>query len=78
MAAWGEGNSAFAVTSRSGPLQRHGHTSLSSSITRCTRSRFGRLEGFLARTDRSSLRFPEGFLDAVRLHLKVMERRSAA
>lgn len=34
--------------------------------------------GFLRRTDRSRLRFPEGLLDAVRAHLEAMSRRPAA
>jgi DNA (cytosine-5)-methyltransferase 1 len=34
--------------------------------------------GFLGRTERSALRFPDGLLDAVRAHIETMSRRPAA
>jgi len=78
MAAWGEGDQAFTVDVSLWPLAKwrphlvdfldHPAHPLSVRAT----------EGFLGRTDRSSLRFPDGFLDAVRRHLKSMEGRPAA
>lgn len=78
MAAWGEAKRAFTVEVSLWPLAKwrphladfldHPVHPLSARAT----------EGFLGRTDRSSLRFPEGFLNAVRRHLKSMEGRPAA
>jgi len=78
MAAWGEGDRSFTVDVSLWPLAKwrphlvdfldHPVHPLSVRAT----------EGFLGRTDRSSLRFPDGFLNAVRQHLKSMERRPAA
>jgi len=78
LAAWGEDERAFAVNVSLWPLSTprphladfldHPVHPLSIRAT----------QGFLARTDRSSLRFPDGFLDALRLHLKAMQRQSAA
>jgi len=78
MAAWGEGNRAFAVSLSLWPLAT-ARPHLAEFLCHPLRPLSIRAtHGFLARTDRSSLRFPDGFLDAVRLHLKEMERRSAA
>ena len=78
LAAWGEDERAFAVNVSRWPLSTprphladfldHPVHPLSIRAT----------QGFLARTDRSSLRFPDGFLDTLRLHLKAMQRQSAA
>jgi DNA (cytosine-5)-methyltransferase 1 len=78
MAAWGTGKHAFTVNVSKWPLaERRPHLTdflhhpVHPLSIRAT-------EGFLGRTDRSSLRFPEGFLDGVRRHLKNIERRPAA
>jgi DNA (cytosine-5)-methyltransferase 1 len=78
MAAWGEGDRTFAVDVSLWPLaERRPHLAdfldhpVHPLSVRAT-------EGFLGRTDRSSLRFPDGFLEAVRLHLKSREGRPAA
>ena len=78
MAAWGEGDRAFAVEVSLWPLaERRPH--LTDFLHHPVRPLSVRAtEGFLGRTDRSSLRFPDGFLDAVRRHLKSMEGRPAA
>lgn len=75
-AAWGIGGSRFAVDLSAWPLRRkrvplreflqHPATPLSAKAT----------AGFLARTETSSLRFPPGFLPAVRAHLKRMQSAS--
>jgi DNA (cytosine-5)-methyltransferase 1 len=78
MAAWGEAERAFTVDVSLWPLaKRRPH--LADFLHHPVRPLSIRAtEGFLGRTDRSSLRFPEGFLDAVRRHLKSMEGRPAA
>jgi len=78
IAAWGEGKRAFAVNLSLWPMalpRLHLAEFLDHPLHPLS---IRAAQGFLARTDRSSLRFPEGFLDAVRRHLKAMERRSAA
>ncbi len=78
MAAWGEGDRAFTVDMSLWPLalQRpHLADFLDYPVHPLSVRATG---GFLGRTDRSSLRFPDGFLDAVRRHLKSMEGRPAA
>ncbi|HUA27837.1 MAG TPA: DNA (cytosine-5-)-methyltransferase [Streptosporangiaceae bacterium] len=78
MAAWGDAERAFTVDVSLWPLAKRRphladflHHPMRPLSIRAT-------EGFLDRTDRSSLRFPEGFLDAIRQHLKSMEGRPAA
>lgn len=78
MAAWGEDDHAFTADVSLWPLalQRpHLADFLHHPVHPLSVRATG---GFLARTDRSSLRFPDGFLDAVRGHLKSMEGRTAA
>jgi DNA (cytosine-5)-methyltransferase 1 len=77
MAAWGEAERAFTVDVSPWPLaQRRPH--LADFLNHPVRPLSIRATGgFLGRTDRSSLRFPEGFLDGVRRHLKSMEGRPA-
>ena len=73
-AAWNVGEGRFAVHASEWPVQRR-YTSLVQFLkfapkllsTKATR-------GFLERTERSGLRFPEGFLDAVRAHEARMSR----
>jgi DNA (cytosine-5)-methyltransferase 1 len=78
MAAWGEGEHSFTVSVSLWPLLTP-RLHLAEFLDHPVRPLSIRAtQGFLARTDRSSLRFPDGFLDAVRLHLKAIERRSAA
>jgi DNA (cytosine-5)-methyltransferase 1 len=78
MAAWGERDRVFTVDVSPWPLvKRRPH--LADFLDHPVRPLSIRATGgFLARTDRSSLRFPDGFLDAVRRHLKTMEGRPAA
>jgi DNA (cytosine-5)-methyltransferase 1 len=78
MAAWGESDRAFTVDVSLWPmtLQRpHLADFLDHPVRPLSVRATG---GFLGRTDRSSLRFPGGFLDAVRQHLKSMEGLPAA
>ena len=78
MAAWGEGERSYTVNVSLWPL-RAPRPHLADFLDQPVRPLSIRAaRGFLSRTDRSSLRFPDGFLDAVRLHLKAMERRPAA
>lgn len=77
-AAWGEGEDAHVVDRSMWPVQRsrpHLAEFLEHSVHPLSARATG---GFLSRTERSSLRFPEGFLDAVRAHLDGLERRPAA
>ena len=78
MAAWGEGEHAFTADVSLWPIaKRRPH--LVDFLDHPVRPLSIRAtEGFLGRTDRSSLRFPDGFLDAVRRRLENMERRPAA
>jgi DNA (cytosine-5)-methyltransferase 1 len=78
MAAWGEGDRAFTVDMSLWPLARR-RPHLGDFLNHPVHPLSARAtEGFLGRTDRSSLRFPEGFLDAVRRHLKSTQGRPAA
>ncbi len=78
MAAWGEGERSYTVNVSLWPL-RALRPHLADFLDHPVRPLSIRAaQGFLSRTDRSSLRFPDGFLDAVRLHLKAMQRRPAA
>jgi DNA (cytosine-5)-methyltransferase 1 len=78
MAAWGEGGRTVTVNVSLWPLaKRRPH--LADFLNHPVHPLSVRAtEGFLGRTDRSSLRFPDGFLDAVRRHLKSLEGRPAA
>ncbi|MGH3236116.1 MAG: DNA cytosine methyltransferase [Streptosporangiaceae bacterium] len=77
MAAWGEGRHAYTFNVSLWPLSAP-RPHLADFLDHPVRPLSIRAtQGFLARTDRSSLRFPCGFLDAVRLHLKAMERAAA-
>ena len=78
MAAWGDAGRAFSVDVSLWPLTKQ-RPHLADFLQHPVRPLSIRAtEGFLGRTDRSSLRFPDGFLDAVRRHLKSMEGRPAA
>ncbi len=75
-AAWNVGGGRFRVQASEWPLRRpylslaeflqHEPKPLSAKAT----------SGFLARTQRSNLRFPDGFLPAVRAHLKRVQQGS--
>lgn len=72
-AAWNVGAGRIAVDASQWPVQ-HGYQSLEAFMRYEPRLLSGRAtRGFLNRTARSSLRFPDGFLDAVAEHRLRME-----
>ena len=72
-AAWGRKGKVYSTTLSAWPIRRprpHLHDFLQFPVTPLsTRA----TAGFLGRTDKSSLHFPDGFLDALRRHLERME-----
>jgi DNA (cytosine-5)-methyltransferase 1 len=77
MAAWGDAEGAFTIDVSPWPLAaRRPH--LVDFLRYPVRPLSVRATGgFLSRAERSSLRFPDGFLDAVRRHLKSVGRSAA-
>jgi DNA (cytosine-5)-methyltransferase 1 len=73
-AAYNVGGGRFAVEVSKWPKhakRKHLHEFLSDDVALLSRRATA---GFLSRTETASLRFPAGFLDAVRKHLRHMER----
>ena len=78
-AAWNVGDGRVAVEASEWPV-RYKYTSLEDLLTTATLRRLSAkaTSGFLSRADRAKLRFPEGFLGALRSHLDVVSRSPEA
>lgn len=77
-AAWGEATRAFRVNVSRWPVARpapHLRDYLHHRLTPLS-VRAG--DGFLSRAERASLRFPDGLLEAIRLHVQTMRGEKAA
>jgi DNA (cytosine-5)-methyltransferase 1 len=77
MAAWNMGEGRTAVQASEWPV-RKSNTPLVEFLRYTPRPLSVKAtRGFLERTDRSGLRFPPGFLEALRAHEARMTRRAA-
>jgi DNA (cytosine-5)-methyltransferase 1 len=78
-AAWGGPDGSFAVDVSAWPVQPSGDLDLAGFLEYPTRPLSERAaRGFLGRADRSTLRFPDGLLDALRRHLENFKAELAA
>jgi len=72
IAAWNMGEGRVAVDASEWPVRR-AYTSLTEFLRHAPKMLSVKAtRGFLERTGRSGLRFPEGFIDALRAHERLM------